>query len=88
MDLSWSAGESVSGRYMARDRMSRDVGISWCRWSSSHCNCRSKAQTHPRASSCPVSWDPAGGLSAPGRSSLLWFMWRGGGDQRHSHSSA
>lgn len=28
VDLSWSAGERVSGRYMARDRMSKDVGIS------------------------------------------------------------
>lgn len=37
MDLSWSAGDRVSGRYMARDRMSSDVGISWCRCSSSHC---------------------------------------------------
>lgn len=28
VDLSWSAGERVSGRYMARERMSSDVGIS------------------------------------------------------------
>lgn len=36
VDLSWSAGDRVSGRYMARDRISSDVGISWCRCSSSH----------------------------------------------------
>lgn len=28
VDFSWSAGERVSGRYMARDSMSNDVGLS------------------------------------------------------------
>lgn len=61
MDLSWSAGERVSGRYMARDRMSRDVGISWCRCSSSHCRW-GKRQAHLLAASHqpllgPGPWD-------------------------------
>lgn len=34
--FSWSAGERVSGRYMARDSNSKDVGICWFRCSSSH----------------------------------------------------
>ena len=33
---------------MARDRMSSDVGISWCRCSSSHCEREFKTQAHLR----------------------------------------
>lgn len=50
VDLSWSAGDRVSGRYMARDRMSSDVGISWCRCSSSHCEGEVNTRPHLLAS--------------------------------------
>lgn len=33
---------------MARDRMSSDVGISWCRCSSSHCKRECETQAHLR----------------------------------------
>lgn len=38
---------------MARDRMSSDVGISWCRCSSSHWKWEVETQTHLPASSHP-----------------------------------
>ena len=68
--MSWSAGDRVSGRYMARDRMSSDVGISWCRCSSSHC----EREARPRLTSSPATHrarpDPP----------LLWFASGRGGE--------
>lgn len=75
MDLSWSAGDRVSGRYMARDRMSSDVGISWCRCSSSHCEREVKTQAHlwpGRYRTWP----------SPPRSGLHWGGERGAGWQQ------
>lgn len=48
--LSWSAGERVSGRYMALDKISNEVGISWFRWRSNHykCNTQNKSSTFER----------------------------------------
>lgn len=60
VDLSWSAGDRVSGRYMARDRMSSEVGISWCRCSSSHWNREFETRTYQPAPSRLRLWPGQG----------------------------